>query len=180
MRDDSGHWVEGTAHLNPNVSDYFAGLFSTEIDEPDPVVLQKVVPKVTDVMNDQLMRPYDEEEVKKALFSIGDMKAPGMDGLHTIFFKKNARVCWDSLTKEVLDAVNHLVIVRIPKVEKPELVTQYRPVSLCNMLYKVISKMIALRLKHVLDEVISPTQSAFVPGRLITDNIYWFMKVYTQ
>jgi hypothetical protein len=47
-------------------------------------------PKFTELMNDQLMKPFSAEQVKKALFSIGDMKAPGADGLHVIFLKK----CW--------------------------------------------------------------------------------------
>ena len=67
--------------------------------------------------------------------------------------------------------MEHTVIILIPKVDSPERIIQYRPISPCNVLYKVISKMIAFRLKAILDEIISPVQSAVVPGRLTTDNI---------
>jgi hypothetical protein len=73
--------------------------------------------------------------------------------------------------KIIPDGWNDIVIVLIPKVESPGTISQYRPISLCNVLYKVISKMVAFRLKHILDKVISPVQSAFIPGRMITDNI---------
>lgn len=131
-------------------------------------------------MNQLLLAPFSKEEVKKALFSIGDLKAPGPDGLHAIFFKRFWHLLEDDLVEEVLGAIqraevpvgwNDTTIVMIPKVDNPDKVTQFRPISLCNVVYKVISKMLSFRLKQILPEIISDHQSAFVPGRLITDNI---------
>ena len=113
------------------------------------------------------------------MFSIGDFKAPGTDGLHAVFYKKFWSVVGDKVTEEVLNALNSRVIpegwndtavVLIPKVDCPELISQFRPISLCNVVYKVISNVLSNRLKVLLPDIISPTQSAFVPGRLITDN----------
>jgi hypothetical protein len=119
--------------------------------------------------------------VKKAAFSIGDLKTPGLDGLHAIFYKRFWGLSGDDKTNEILQAMNTRIIlpggwndttvVLIPKIDCPESITQYRPISLCNVIYKIISKMLAQRLKVILPVVISPMQSAFVPGHLITDNV---------
>lgn len=67
-------------------------------------------------------------------------------------------------------SINHTLLVLIPKLKKPTHASQFRPISLRNVVFKVITKTISNRLKLILPEVISEMQSAFVPDRLITDN----------
>lgn len=70
-----------------------------------------------------------------------------------------------------MDSLSHTLISLIPKVGKPKQVTQFKPITIWNVIYKAVFKTIANRLKHVLPSVISETESAFVPKRSITDNI---------
>lgn len=93
----------------------------------------------------------------------------------------------DDPVKEVLHAINFgtipsgwndTEIVMIPKFKSPEKVTQFGPINLCNMVYKVISKMLAAHLQILLPESISPTQRAFVLGRMITDNVLLAYEYY--
>ncbi|KAG6780113.1 hypothetical protein POTOM_012965 [Populus tomentosa] len=127
-----------------------------------------------------LILPVTNEEIKAALFSIPDNKAPGPDGFTSLFFKR----CWDIIGAEFLAAIKYFFdhttlprcvnatrIALVPKVENPTCMDDYRPISCCNVMYKCISKIMVARLKTILPEVIGPSQSAFVPGRQISDNI---------
>jgi hypothetical protein len=68
------------------------------------------------------------------------------------------------------EGVNDTIIVLVPKIAYPEKLADVRPISLCNVLYKVVSKCLVNRLRPLLGKLIAPNQSTFVPGRMITYN----------
>lgn len=97
-------------------------------------VLQHVPAKVTAKMNESLMAPYKEEEVKVALFQMFPTKAPGPDGYPAHFFQRHWDICGTSVTKAVLGilrgeespaCINDTLLVLIPKVSNPTLLSQF-------------------------------------------------------
>lgn len=120
---------------------------------------------------EHLSRPFIEEEVLNAVKSMGKYKASGPDGFQPVFYQQ----CWDtvgcSVTGVLPRAANDAIIVLMAKVVKSERITQFRPVSLCNVLFKIITKMMVIRLRRVISKLIGPVQASFISGRLSIDNI---------
>ncbi|PNX98123.1 ribonuclease H [Trifolium pratense] len=99
-------------------------------------------------------------------------KAPGPDGFLAGFFQKSwktVKEVWKN--PSLIAGVNQADICLIPKIQQPEHINQFRPISLCNTIYKVVSKVIVERLKDCIPLIISPYQTGFVPGRNIHENI---------
>ncbi|KAM3287762.1 hypothetical protein P3S67_021192 [Capsicum chacoense] len=97
-------------------------------------------------MNDNLIREVTSEEIKKVTFDMNPLKAPEVDG-------------------HLIHSWNQTLITLIPKIKNLSDISQYRPISLCSMVYKIIGKIIVARIKRYLPTIISPNQSAFIGKR---------------
>ncbi|GJV35267.1 putative RNA-directed DNA polymerase [Tanacetum coccineum] len=179
IRDNEDNEVTGTLVADCFVKHYhqFLGV-SAECDDLNSVDL---FPKcITSETSMNMVRNITNKEIKTAMFNIGDDRAPGPDGFTSAFFKKSWNIVGNDVCSAVreffdngqlLKEVNHTFLALIPKVSTPLKVTDYRPISCCNVLYKCISKIITNRIIDGLKEIVSENQSDFIPGRRISDNI---------
>ena len=128
----------------------------------------------------QLISKINILEVKEAIWSMKPFKAPGPDGLHAGFFQMYWSIVGDTVFGEVKEIfanfampphLNETLITLIPKCPGAYSIGLFRPISLCNTIYKVVTKMIVKRLRPLLPSLISPLQTAFVLSRLGVDNM---------
>ena len=143
--------------------------------------LQKVeMPKLSHNQCLDLNRPITNLEIENTVFQLGPQKTLGLDGLPAFFFQQY----WEIVKTDVFNTIhaffhyeslfkliNHTFITLIPKISFPHQVSHFRPIGLCNVIYKVISKILVNRLKPIMDSLIFPFQNAFIKGRNISKNI---------
>lgn len=138
-----------------------------------------ILPCITKDENDFLKQIPSPEKMKSTLFQMHDSKAPGPDGFPALFYERPWSTVGDDVIKAVTSfflrgsmprEVNCSLIVLIPKISNPTSANHFRPISLCNAVYKIISKLLVSKLRPLLDKLISPTQSAFIPNRWIAKN----------
>ena len=143
-------------------------------------IFEVIQPLVTEDMNISLTREFTRQEVEIALKDMAPLKALGPDGMPPIFFQSFWRLIGDDVSKAVLDFLNSCHIPKefnftyvtlIPKMKNPKKISEFRPISLCNVIYKLISKVLANCLKPLLPSIVSENQSAFQASKVITDNI---------
>jgi len=127
-----------------------------------------------------LTKPFTVEEVKQAVWDCDSYKSPGPGGINLGFIKDFWSEFQDDFMRfiskfhrngKLSKGINNTFIALIPKVENPQRLNDFRPISMVRSLYKVLSKVLTNRLHRVMPSIISETQSAFIQGRQILDGI---------
>ncbi|GKV19934.1 hypothetical protein SLEP1_g30130 [Rubroshorea leprosula] len=165
--------------IKEGVANYFENLFAEERWQR-PHLDGIEFKKISAEDNSLLLAPFNEEEVKRAVWSCEGSKAPGPDGFNFNLIRQ----IWDVIKGDMMGFVDEFhkngrlvrgsncsFIVLLPKVTNPQKIEEFRPISLIGVMYKVIAKLLANRISSVLDNIIGECQMAFIKGRQIVDNI---------
>ncbi|KAL4291642.1 hypothetical protein GQ457_14G009450 [Hibiscus cannabinus] len=173
-------WKSVPARLKRYVYEFFRDHFSC-IERKWKAKLRVDVKRLSVEEARKIQQPFNVEEIKEAIWSCEDSKAPGPDGFNFFFFKR----CWDTVKEDLTtmmadfyyseklpSKINSTFIALIPKVANPVELSDFRPISLVSSAYKIIAKILARRLSAVVEHVVSETQSAFIKGRQIFDGMF--------
>lgn len=159
---------------------YFTEIFASSRPSDASELLRDFSPRVTYRMNENLIKPVTDAEIKRAVKAIKSGSSPGADGMTGHIFQKFWSITGPHIVEEVKKYCLEGVIPQdwkftqlclLPKKPNLSLMTDLRPISLCAVSYKIISNILCARLKGILPQLVSPTQRAFVAGRLISDNL---------
>jgi predicted XRE-type DNA-binding protein len=143
LKKENNEIIEGQEELKQHIYDYYKSLFTSQPATNLSELLEHVQPRVSNFINDSLCSPFTEDEVIEALQNIGDLKAPGPDGMPAIFYKTFWDVVGDQVKNEVLQVLNggpvpvewnNTNMVLIPKIKNPQCIKDLRPISLCNVI----------------------------------------------
>jgi len=172
----NGVLVEGVDNVRGAVYSHFQ---EDRVDRPTMEALN--FRRLTHNEGIGLIKSFSVEEVKAAVWDCDNFKCPGPDGISLGFIKK----IWDMLKDDLMrflhefhrngrltKGINSTFIALIPKVDSPQRLNDFRPISLVGSLYKILAKVLANILRMVIGSVISDSQSAFIKGRQILDGIW--------
>ena len=178
---DGDQVLQDPHYIQNHIVDYYKNLFTKHAEYEDSGLVSKVIHSmVTPEKNTMLTSVPLSEEIWAAVKSMDPDSAPGLDRFNGHFFVS----CWDVVGADVVKAVQYFfqhgylapsfnsgIIILIPKVDHADSIKQFRPIALTNFVFKIIPKIIAIRLASVASRIISPQQHAFVAGRNISDCI---------
>ncbi|XP_062075600.1 uncharacterized protein LOC133779685 [Humulus lupulus] len=182
IEDAQGNWCDTPDSVQHAFLHFFQQLLGSQMHQRISVN-QSIIdlgPKITDRHISILQADYSAQEVKDAIFAIPGLKSPGPDGFGSSFYQDNWNLVGAEVEKVVLSflntgrilkEINATTITIIPKSSCPRNVSDFRPISCCNVIYKAASKIICSRLRKILPDLIAENQGGFVHGRYIAHNI---------
>eukprot|EP00253_Pinus_taeda_P013620 PITA_13620 len=172
-----GQVCRGFDQIKEVVVNHFQNLLSADKEGSEEDVeefLTNIPQLVSAEDNNILLRPAIEAEIADIVWSMEPDKAPGPDGFSIHFYRK----CWDLIKTDLTrmvhgfmrkakigGGINSTFLALIPKEASPSSFDRYRPISLCNSSYKIVAKLLANRIKPLLQKLISPAQGGFVKGK---------------
>lgn len=174
-------WCDDPDILKSYAREYFVKLFTSPPSHstvPPPHSDNFLHLSVEDMV--LLTRKVEYWETTNAMNSVKPFKAPGPNGYQPVFFRKYWHVVGPLIHSTVAQAfesgtfdahLNETLLVLIPNVDRPETMKQFRPISLCNVIYKIISKVLVMRMQKFIFRLINPLQASFIPGHHASDNI---------
>ncbi|XP_061361012.1 uncharacterized protein LOC133304941 [Gastrolobium bilobum] len=187
LKKEDGVWVDDPEELKLMAINFFKNMYVEENQCISKLCIGNRFPVIDNDSWRKIGRCQKNDEEKSIIYKMHPYKASGVDGLHAIFIQSQ----WDSVGSSVMNlireifedpkrvaSINQTLICLIPKVENPEMISQFRPISLCNIVYKVITKVIASRLKNHISSLIMSNQCSFVKGRHASDNIIISQEIF--
>ncbi|KAK1316673.1 hypothetical protein QJS10_CPA05g01847 [Acorus calamus] len=178
LKSNDGLLISDHSSIKRHIVEYYTALLNRE--SGIAIAEFNFPSKVTEEQNIVLTSTVTIEELRAAVFSQKPLSSPGPDGFPARFYQKY----WDLINQDLLLAVQHFMINRhllkqvshsfitlIPKTANADSLDHFRPISLCNSLYKIITKVLASRLQQILSGLVSGHQTAFIKGRSIHHNI---------
>jgi hypothetical protein len=176
----NGNWCTDDNTLREEAQLYFKTLFcSNDLNPCNGEIDGLQGPTLNEEACHSLTKQVTNEEVTRALNQMHPFKAPGPDGFQGIFFKQYWHIIGEDVVSLISTAfetgsfpstLSETLIALIPKTDCPKNFKEFRPISLCNTTYKLITKIMVNRLRPFLDQIVGPFQSSFIPGRGTTNN----------
>ncbi|XP_026435794.1 uncharacterized protein LOC113333583 [Papaver somniferum] len=180
LYDVHGTWYDNRKDIANILISHFSSVSCSVINQIHDEVFDIIPTVITNELSEFFTRISTVDDVFQIVKDMASWCSPGLHGFQAGFYHVN----WDIVGNDIVQAVqsffisgymprefNKTYLSLIPKTDKANYPTDVRPIGLCNTIYKIISKILANRIKPYLKKIISPFQSAFVLGRAIQDNI---------